>query len=50
MRLSKLAVMANMSVSRLSHLVDRLESCGWVERQAVPEDGRSTMAVLTPAG
>ncbi|WP_418606627.1 MarR family transcriptional regulator [Georgenia sp. SUBG003] len=49
-RMSRLATMANMSMSRLSHLVDRLSSQGWVERRPDPEDGRSTMAVLTDAG
>jgi DNA-binding MarR family transcriptional regulator len=49
-RMSRLAAMANMSMSRLSHLVDRLERQGWVERQPVPGDGRSTMAVLTESG
>ncbi|WP_127131479.1 MarR family winged helix-turn-helix transcriptional regulator [Georgenia sp. SYP-B2076] len=49
-RMSRLAHMASLSMSRLSHLVDRLENQGWVERKPVPEDGRSTMAVLTDAG
>lgn len=49
-RLSRLAAIAAMSMSRLSHLVDRLERSGWVERRAVPGDGRSTEAVLTDAG
>lgn len=49
-RMSRLATMANMSMSRLSHLVDRLSSQGWVERRPDPQDGRSTMAVLTDAG
>ncbi|NMR20985.1 MarR family winged helix-turn-helix transcriptional regulator [Cellulomonas fimi] len=49
-RLSRLAHMASLSMSRLSHLVDRLEAAGWVERKPVPGDGRSTMAVLTEAG
>ena len=49
-RLSRLAQMSSISMSRLSHLVDRLEAAGWVERQPVPGDRRSTMAVLTDAG
>ena len=49
-RMSRLAHMASLSMSRLSHLVDRLEKPGWVERRPVPGDGRSTMAVLTDAG
>lgn len=49
-RMRRLATMANMSVSRLSHLLDRLSDRGWVERRPDPTDGRSTMAVLTDAG
>ncbi|MHB1065414.1 MAG: MarR family winged helix-turn-helix transcriptional regulator [Georgenia sp.] len=49
-RMSRLAQLASMSVSRLSHLVDRLENEGWVDRRPVPDDRRSTMAVLTDAG
>lgn len=49
-RLSTLAHAASLSMSRLSHLVDRLVGAGWVERRPVPGDGRSTMAVLTDAG
>jgi DNA-binding MarR family transcriptional regulator len=49
-RMSRLATMSNMSMSRLSHLVDRLSDQGWVERQPDPKDGRSTMAVLTDPG
>lgn len=49
-RMSRLATMANMSMSRLSHMVDWLSAQGWVERRPDPEDGRSTMAVLTDAG
>lgn len=50
MRMSKLAQRSSMSMSRLSHLVDKFEAAGWVERHPVPGDGRSTMAVLTDAG
>lgn len=49
-RMSRLAQLSSMSVSRLSHLVDRLSAEGWVERRPVPGDRRSTMAVLTDAG
>ena len=49
-RMSRLATMSNMSMSRLSHLVDRLSGQGWVERRPDPKDGRSTMAALTDAG
>jgi DNA-binding MarR family transcriptional regulator len=49
-RMSALAVLANGSLSRLSHVVKRLEGRGWVERRACPHDGRYTNAVLTEAG
>ncbi|KAE8763141.1 MarR family winged helix-turn-helix transcriptional regulator [Georgenia thermotolerans] len=49
-RMSELAHMASLSMSRLSHLVDRLEQRGWVKREPVPGDRRSTMAVLTDEG
>ncbi|MEV4641015.1 MarR family transcriptional regulator [Actinoplanes sp. NPDC049548] len=49
-RMSALAALASGSLSRLSHVVKRLEARGWVERTACPEDGRYTNAVLTEAG
>ncbi|WP_067508477.1 MarR family winged helix-turn-helix transcriptional regulator [Actinoplanes sp. TFC3] len=49
-RMSALAALANGSLSRLSHVVKRLEAKGWVERRACPEDGRYTNAVLTGQG
>jgi DNA-binding MarR family transcriptional regulator len=49
-RMSALAALANGSLSRLSHVVKRLEARGWVVRAACPEDGRFTNAVLTDAG
>ncbi|AGL18481.1 MarR family winged helix-turn-helix transcriptional regulator [Actinoplanes sp. N902-109] len=49
-RMSALAALANGSLSRLSHVVKRLEAKGWIERRACPEDGRYTNAVLTDAG
>jgi DNA-binding MarR family transcriptional regulator len=50
LRMSELAVAANGSQSRLSHLVSRLEERGWVRRERVGEDGRGYVAVLTEAG
>ena len=50
MRLSALAAATNASVSRLSHVVTRLESRGLVARVPCEEDGRATNAVLTDAG
>lgn len=49
-RLRALADQANCSLSRLSHVVTRLEGRGWVERAPDPDDARSTLAVLTDAG
>jgi DNA-binding MarR family transcriptional regulator len=49
-RMSALAALANGSLSRLSHVVKRLEGKGWIERRPCPQDGRYTNAVLTEAG
>jgi DNA-binding MarR family transcriptional regulator len=50
LRMSDLAVFASGSLSRLSHVVTRLERRGWVRREPSPNDGRCTNAVLTDAG
>lgn len=50
LRLSQLAAQANASLSRLSHVVTRLEKRGWVVRRPCPDDARATLAVLTDAG
>ncbi len=50
LRMSELAAMANSSLSRLSHVVSRLESKGWVRREPCPGDGRFINAVLTDDG
>ena len=50
MRMSRLAVLANSELSRLSHLMSRLEKRGLVRRQPDPTDGRFTNAVLTEVG
>ena len=50
LRMSDLAAMASGSLSRLSHVVSRLETRGWVRREACPGDGRYTNAVLTDEG
>jgi DNA-binding MarR family transcriptional regulator len=49
-RMSDLAERTSSSLSRLSHLVTRLESRGYVRREADPADGRFTNAILLPAG
>ncbi|GGK87087.1 MarR family transcriptional regulator [Mangrovihabitans endophyticus] len=48
--MSQLAKNASSSLSRLSHVVSRLETRGWVRRERDPEDGRVQIAVLTDAG
>ena len=48
--MSRLARRASASLSRLSHVVARLESRGWVRRERDPDDGRVQIAVLTDAG
>ena len=50
LRMSELAEHASSSLSRLSHLVKRLESRGYVRREPDPSDGRFTNAILLPAG
>jgi DNA-binding MarR family transcriptional regulator len=50
MRMSSLAEVTNASLSRLSHLVDRLETRGLVRREPDRTDGRFTNAVLTEKG
>jgi len=48
--MSSLADFANASLSRLSHLVNRLEARGLVRREPDPTDGRFTNAILTDQG
>src|SRR6202790_5697788 len=50
LRMSELAVLTNASLSRLSHLVTRLEKWGFVRREPDPTDGRYTNAIPTKAG
>jgi DNA-binding MarR family transcriptional regulator len=45
-----LSGMTNGSMSRLSHVVSRLEERGWVARRPHPDDGRLTEAHLTAEG
>ena len=48
--MSRLAKKAYASLSRLSHVVARLEANGWIRRERDPEDGRVQIAVLTDEG
>jgi DNA-binding MarR family transcriptional regulator len=50
MRMSDLAARAEGSLPRLSQVVTRLESKGWVQRTPDPANGRYTLAVLTDKG
>jgi len=50
MRISELAGFTNAELSRLSHLITRLQKRGYVGREPDPNDGRYTNAVLTDAG
>jgi DNA-binding MarR family transcriptional regulator len=50
LRMSVLAALAGSELSRLSHLMHRLETRGLVRRVPDPADGRFTLALLTPAG
>nr|WP_072806427.1 MarR family transcriptional regulator [Rhodococcus yunnanensis] len=48
-QLRDLAKFANASLSRLSHVVTKLENAGWVRRESI-EGSRGSYAVLTDAG
>jgi DNA-binding MarR family transcriptional regulator len=50
MRMSELAAFTGGTLSRLSHVVKRMEERGWVRREPCPTDGRFTNAILTDAG
>lgn len=50
LRMSRLAIYANGSLTRLSRAVARLEGRSWVTRHPDPVDGRYTLAVLTDRG
>jgi DNA-binding MarR family transcriptional regulator len=50
MRISVLAGYVRGSLSRLSHLIKRLEQRGWIRRAPDPADGRYTNAILTDEG
>ncbi|MFE5858821.1 MarR family winged helix-turn-helix transcriptional regulator [Streptomyces sp. NPDC056500] len=50
LRMTELARRTGVSTSRLSHLADRLEQRGWIERLSSAADGRVHLARLTEAG
>ncbi|MFC7532445.1 MarR family winged helix-turn-helix transcriptional regulator [Actinoplanes sp. GCM10030250] len=50
LRMTDLARQTNATLPRLSHVVQRLETRGLIERFPCPQDRRATNARLTPAG
>ncbi|WP_413760071.1 MarR family winged helix-turn-helix transcriptional regulator [Streptomyces sp. MMBL 11-3] len=50
MRMSELAVLADTELSRLSHMIGRLEKRNLVCREPDPRNGRYTQAILTDTG
>ena len=48
--LGKLGVRLQVHPTSITSAVNRLETQGFVERRPHPTDGRTTLAVLTPAG
>jgi len=50
LRMSELAGRVNSSLSRLSHVIKKLESRGWVERSPCLDSGRVTVVRLTDQG
>jgi DNA-binding MarR family transcriptional regulator len=50
LRMSQLADRSQSSRSRLSHSMARLESLGWIRREACQTDRRGAYAVLTDEG
>jgi DNA-binding MarR family transcriptional regulator len=50
LQMSDLAHRANSTLSRLSHLITRLEKRGWVIKRPCENDRRASTVVLTAAG
>lgn len=50
LRLNEIAQLLQLSPSRLSHAVDRMEESGWVRRERCPSDRRGWIAALTDQG
>jgi DNA-binding MarR family transcriptional regulator len=50
LQMSDLARRANSSLSRLSHVISRLENRGWVVKRPCENDRRASTVVLTAAG
>lgn len=50
LRMTQLAAITNSTLPRLSHVVSRLESRGYIKRSPCEEDRRATNATLTADG
>jgi DNA-binding MarR family transcriptional regulator len=50
LRMSELATRVNASLSRLSHVISKLEKRGWVARKPSPDSRRVTLVTLTEPG
>lgn len=50
LRMSELAQRTNASLSRLSHVISKLEKRGWVARATSPDSRRVTLVSLTDVG
>ena len=50
LQMSEIARLSGSSLSRLSHVVSRMEQRGWVVRQRVAGPGRRTTVTLTDTG
>jgi DNA-binding MarR family transcriptional regulator len=50
LQMSDLAYRANSTLSRLSHVISRLEKRGWVVKKPCENDRRASTVVLTAAG
>lgn len=50
LRMSDLATRVNASLSRLSHVISKLEKRGWVARTPSPDSRRVTLVSLTEEG
>jgi DNA-binding MarR family transcriptional regulator len=48
--MKELASRTSASLSRLSHVVTKLQARGWIDRRPSPDDARVTTAHLTDAG
>jgi DNA-binding MarR family transcriptional regulator len=49
-RVHDIAAALSITVGGTSKLVDRIEAAGWCQRRSNPDDSRSSLIELTPAG